>query len=623
MKLKRMQYILLAGILTAFLFNGCGKNAAEQNQESNASQELTEEGSPEDNNENKENTAAAEESSDEIEVREITEPEWEEQAVITLGETITIDGSGAEVKENIISISEGGSYEFNGTLADGMIYIETDEAVRLLLNGASITSTTGPAIYAYDSEEVWIETVKGTENVLADGEEYNKVYEESTSKDSTSSENAETSENTETSEDTEASEDTGKGTVFSNDDLIFAGNGTLTITGNYKHGICSDDSVYFQSGTCVLTAVKDGVHVNDAIVINGGDIQVEKANDGMESEGLLIVNGGRYTANAADDGLTCAGDVTINGGTVTVTACAEGVESKTNLIINGGTVEVTGTDDGLNGGTLVQINDGFVYSNISNGDGVDSNGELQINGGYVIALGGNAPEGGADCDNNSFIITGGILIATGGVNSAPTEASCTQAAVLLGAAAKGDTIGIKDAEGNTVFSFQVSKAYSNLLLSGSFLAENSSYTVYTGGTINGAETYQGYYADAEYEGGTESVTFTVDGMVVSAGGTAGMQGGMKGGMGGGMRGQMPENGEFPQNGETSENGEFPQNGDRPERGEMPEGMEPPTDGQMPEGMEPPTDGQMPEGLELPEGAQIPEDGMAPDNLQEAESDSTL
>lgn len=434
---------------------------------------------------------------------------WEQKAVITLESSITIEGSGAKTSDSMVVISEGGAYEISGTLEAGMIYVETDEAVKLILNGVNITNPNGPAIYVYDAEVTYIELAEGTENVLTDGTDYSEDY---------AKENA------------DGEMELGKATIFANDDLVFVGTGSLTVIGNYKHAICSDDMIYFESGSLTLSAVKDGVHVNDGICVDGGMIEVLTANDAMESEGAFVMNGGELILTASDDGVSVLGNLTVNDGTINISTCEEGLEAKNNLVINGGNIEIIGNDDGLNGGNLVQINGGFLYSNISNGDAIDSNGTLEINGGLVIALGGGEPEGGADCDQNEFIITGGTLIATGGTNSSPTESSCTQAAILLGSTSAGDEIAVKDSAGNVVFAFKVSKAYSNLLLTTGSIKSGESYTVYTGGTITGTDETYGYYESAQYEGGSESVSFTVDGMIVSAGGSVGMQGGgMRGG----------------------------------------------------------------------------------------------
>lgn len=466
----------------------------------------------------------------EIEALEL-KTDWNEQAKITLGDTVSIDGTGAEVSDNnTVTITDGGSYVISGELSDGMIQVDTEEEVKLILQGVSITNEDGPAIYVKEAKSCYIETAEGTENILSDGESY-----------------AET-------------EDKQKATIFSNDRLVLLGEGNLTVNGNYKHGICSDDEVYVVSGTYTITAVKDGIHTNNWISVEGGTVQITATDDGMQSKGPVALNGGTITIAAEDKGVTAYGDLTVNDGTIQISKCEEGLESKNDLTINGGTIEITGNDDGLNARTSITINGGILYAEMTAGDAIDSNGSMTITGGLILAFGAQMPEGGADCDMNEIKITGGTLIATGGTNSAPSESESSQISVLLGSASKGDMIGILDSDGNTVFAFEAPGNYSNMLLSTATIISDQDYTVYTGGTITG-DSYHGYYENGSYTGGTESISFTTDGMVISAGGTSNDMGGFGGG------GKMPEDGEKPQ---MPENGEKPQ---MPENGEMPQKQE--------------------------------------------------
>ena len=469
------------------------------------------------------------EEADDIEIEALElKTDWNEQAKIILGDTVSIDGTGAEVSDdNTVTITEGGSYVISGELSDGMIEVDTEEEVKLILQGVGITNEDGPAIYVKEAKSCYIETAEGTENILSDGESY-----------------AET-------------EDKQKATIFSNDRLVLLGEGSLTVNGNYKHGICSDTEVYVVSGTYTITAVKDGIHTNNWISVEGGKVQITATDDGMQSKGPVALNGGTITIAAEDKGVTAYGDLTVNDGTIQISKCEEGLESKNDLTINGGTTEITGNDDGLNARTSITINGGILYAEMTAGDAIDSNGSMTITGGLILAFGAQMPEGGADCDMNEIKITGGTLIATGGTNSAPSESESSQISVLLGSASKGDMIGILDSDGNTVFAFEAPGNYSNMLLSTATITSDQDYTVYTGGTITG-DSYHGYYENGSYTGGTESISFTTDGMVISAGGTSDDMGGFGGG------GKMPEDGEKPQ---MPENGEMPQ---KQEQGEMTE-----------------------------------------------------
>ena len=478
------------------------------------------------------------EEADDIEIEALElKTDWNEQAKIILGDTVSIDGTGAEVSDdNTVTITEGGSYVISGELSDGMIEVDTEEEVKLILQGVSITNEDGPAIYVKEAKSCYIETAEGTENILSDGESY-----------------AET-------------EDKQKPTIFSNDRLVLLGEGSLTVNGNYKHGICSDDEVYVVSGTYTITAVKDGIHTNNWISVEGGKVQITATDDGMQSKGPVALNGGTITIAAEDKGVTAYGDLTVNDGTIQISKCEEGLESKNDLTINGGTTEITGNDDGLNARTSITINGGILYAEMNAGDAIDSNGSMTITGGLILAFGAQMPEGGADCDMNEIKITGGTLIATGGTNSAPSESESSQISVLLGSASKGDMIGILDSDGNTVFAFEAPGNYSNMLLSTATITSDQDYTVYTGGTITG-DSYHGYYENGSCTGGTESISFTTDGMVISAGGTSNDMGGFGGG------GKMPEDGEKPQMPENGEKPQMPENGEMPqkqEQGEMTE-----------------------------------------------------
>ncbi|NLK79044.1 MAG: carbohydrate-binding domain-containing protein [Clostridiales bacterium] len=478
------------------------------------------------------------EEADDIEIEALElKTDWNEQAKIILGDTVSIDGTGAEVSDdNTVTITEGGSYVISGELSDGMIEVDTEEEVKLILQGVSITNEDGPAIYVKEAKSCYIETAEGTENILSDGESY-----------------AET-------------EDKQKATIFSNDRLVLLGEGSLTVNGNYKHGICSDDEVYVVSGTYTITAVKDGIHTNNWISVEGGKVQITATDDGMQSKGPVALNGGTITIAAEDKGVTAYGDLTVNDGTIQISKCEEGLESKNDLTINGGTTEITGNDDGLNARTSITINGGILYAEMNAGDAIDSNGSMTITGGLILAFGAQMPEGGADCDMNEIKITGGTLIATGGTNSAPSESESSQISVLLGSASKGDMIGILDSDGNTVFAFEAPGNYSNMLLSTATITSDQDYTVYTGGTITG-DSYHGYYENGSCTGGTESISFTTDGMVISAGGTSNDMGGFGGG------GKMPEDGEKPQMPENGEKPQMPENGEMPqkqEQGEMTE-----------------------------------------------------
>ncbi len=433
-----------------------------------------------------ENTVTSEQSATEnASIDLITE--WEAKASVTLGDKVKIDGDGISQDGDVLTITEGGAYSFTGTSDQICILVDTEDDVKIVLNGVAMTNATGPVIYGKNSNSIYIETAEGTTNVLSDGSDYD------------------------TDDDGKA---IGKATIFSKDDLIFLGSGSLEVTGNFKHGICSNDAIYFEGGTYDITAsVKDGVHANDLITVDDGTFTIDAASDDMESESDFVMNGGSITGSSDDEGL----------------------ESKNIMTINGGTIDLSIVDDGLNATSQIIINDGNIHITAYTGDAIDSNGAITINGGNIVAYGGAAPEGALDCDQQKILINGGTLVAVGDENS-PISEDSEQASVLLGSYTKGSVIALLDASGNEVYSFTLEDSKSNIVLSVAGLTSGETYTV----TVDG----------------TEDQNFTVDSMVISAGGSVGTMGGgpmggqdMNGDMGGGPQGDMSQNGDMPQMGQ--------------------------------------------------------------------------
>lgn len=423
------------------------------------------------------------------------------KTTITLGKEIQVEGSGATVSGDTITISQGGTYAFSGESDQVAVVVDTKQDVSIVLNGATMSNQQGSVIYGKQSKSITIETAEGTENTLSDGSSYSGDEEQ-------------------------------KAVISSNDDLIFTGEGSLTITGNYKHCISGDGSITFQGGTYDLTAtVKDGVHCNDAITVEDGTFTIFAVSDCMESEGDLTISGGALTGESQDEGLEGKNDITVNGGNISLTV----------------------TDDGLNAGNAVTIEEGEIEITATQGDAMDSNGSFTINGGKIVAYGGSAPEGALDCDNAQIAINGGTIIAVGDANSEISTDS-KQASVLLGQYNKGDVIAITTEDGDEIISFTLKEARSNVIVSSEKLSQGATYKV----MVNDSEDR----------------AFTVDSTVVSAGGSANVMGGGKmGGMGQngkmqrseGMDGEAPQDGQFPGK---------PSQGDM-SQGEPPEGMQAP------------------------------------------------
>lgn len=253
----------------------------------------------------------------------------------------------------------------------------------------------------------------------------------------------------------------------------------------------------------------------------------------------LVSGSGQNADYANPKAIKSEGDLTVNNGTITVRTSqdgGEGLESKLILTINGGEIDAQTHDDAINAAKSIVINGGKIYCYSSGNDGIDSNDTLTANGGVVISSGTSSPEEGFDCDRNTFKITGGILIGTGGLSSSPTASVCTQRSLLYGGSGtSGQIFHIQHTDGHDILTYMIPRPYTQmtLLFSSGTLTANTDYTIYTGGTVSGGSEFHGLYDGASYTGGTVVNTFTTGSMVTTVGNTGGGPGGGGGGRPGG------------------------------------------------------------------------------------------
>lgn len=281
-----------------------------------------------------------------------------------------------------LEITKDGVYKLTGSITDGQITINTSGNVKLILNNVSITNTTGPAINVIDAKNVYIELV---------------------------------GENTITSTTTEDLD----GAIYSKSDLFLEGDGTLNVTSNYD-GIVSKDDLTIYSGIYVINSDDDGIRGKDSVTINNGNFTIKSTGTAIKStndqeKGNVTINGGTFIITSKKDGIHANGLLEINNGTFDITA-VEGLEA-TYVKINDGTINISASDDGINAtnksteySVTIEINGGNITIKMGQGDtdGLDSNGNIYINGG-TLNITGNSP---FDYDGEAKY-TGGKMIING------------------------------------------------------------------------------------------------------------------------------------------------------------------------------------------------------------------
>lgn len=295
--------------------------------------------------------------------------------------------------------------------------------------------------------------------------------------------------------------------------------------------VAADDYIRVRTGNINITgAASDGIHANDAFIADGGTINITASKDGIEAEeGYVIINGGKFTLNTVDKGIRTSYEgtdvaitpyININGGSVTVNSSnGEGIESKSNITINTGNLVVTAADDAFNAEKAIYINGGYIYASSSANDAVDANGTITVTGGRIVAIGASGPEAGFDCDARQFKVTGGTIVGIAGATSAPTAAVSTVRSVVMGGGSAG-IIHIEAADGTEALTFQAPKAYQTLLFTSGKLKANTTYNVYTGGSVSSGINFKGLFSGGTYTKGTKaSTTFTASDILTKVGGS--------------------------------------------------------------------------------------------------------
>ena len=180
-----------------------------------------------------------------------------------------------------------------------------------------------------------------------------------------------------------------------------------------------------------------GIKADGALTVNGGVFTLDTADDAVHGGGDATIAGGEWTIRTGDDGIHADAATVIRAGTILIPYCYEGVEGQS-VTIDGGTLDITAYDDGINaaGGAdgsgtgfgygkqdqfaadescFIIINNGTITI-VSDGDSIDSNGTLTVNGGTLnLTCNGN---GNTAIDTNgTFANNGGAITTNDGSES--------------------------------------------------------------------------------------------------------------------------------------------------------------------------------------------------------------
>ena len=380
-----------------------------------------------------------------------------------------------------------------------------------------------------------------------------------------------------------------KGVLTSDGNVVFFGDGDITVNGEKKHGLKVDGVVGIEGGTVRIniaeTAEGNGISADDAFLMNGGYLFIfAKGNVyGEESKGIKVngresdnpmgwveINGGYIEIESVGKGITAGFEadedgetedtsddpdpiLTINGGVVKIRSTGtpyeisdeeslspEGLEAKDKLFINGGIVEVSATDDAINAGSSIEINGGYVFAVSRGDDGIDSNGTIVFNGGTAVIIGAGGMGLGIDCDSdNNIKYNGGTLIGIGGGNNAPVSGNMISFSFDM----SGSSFVLQSEEGDVIAAYTLpsSKTQNNVVVMSESLEKGKTYNVVVDADIESDGVFNGLsLGDTSVSGGT--VTYSEVASSIASGYHYSMGRGMKGGgmpFNGGERPERP------------------------------------------------------------------------------------
>lgn len=380
----------------------------------------------------------------------------------------TGSSDGYEIDGTHLAIKSAGTYSLSGSCADGSIEVKKGTTgVTLILNGLELDSADTAPISCNKSTEVTIVAADSSVNALSDSAENND----------------------------DEYPDNENAVIKCKDgsNVTLCGTGTINITANGKNGIKSGAATG-EEGDASLTIKELTLNIS------------AKVNDAINAEQLLNIESGTLNISAADDAVHC--DLVLNigadgtdGPTIDIAECYEGLEAA-ELNVLSGNISILSSDDCLNAANsdlgsydfAMNISGGTINAYSSEGDGFDSNGDLNISGGIIAVWTANRADNQPLDADGTLNISGGTVLAAGGSSGMELNINTEQAYVTFSASgqliSKGNVVSIKSSDGGELHSAAASCDAAYAFFSSAELESGSSYSLYAGDSSAAASTAQ-------------------------------------------------------------------------------------------------------------------------------------
>ncbi len=212
---------------------------------------------------------------------------------------ITGETDGVVIDGQMVTITAEGTYIFSGTLSEGQIVVDADNAkVQIVFDNVDITCASSAAVYVKSAEKVFVTLAEGSQNTLRNTDEYVAIDDNNID-----------------------------AVIFAKSDLTLNGTGSLTIISAEGHGIVSKDDLKITGGTYDITAAGHALSGKDSVRIADGTFILTAEKDGIHAEnaddeekGYIYIADGDFTITSDGDGMDASNIVQIEDGTLDITA---------------------------------------------------------------------------------------------------------------------------------------------------------------------------------------------------------------------------------------------------------------------------------------------------------------
>ncbi len=256
-----------------------------------------------------------------------------------------------------------------------------------------------------------------------------------------------------------------------------------------------------------------GIKADGEVEISGGEFIITSTDDCIHAADVDI-DGGTFNLKSDDDGIHADSNVEIENSDIDISYSYEGIEGSV-IEIEGGNIRVVAADDGFNaagdsGSSMnpmqadysceINVSGGYIHID-ANGDGVDSNGNVNQSGGTIIVFGPVSGGNSALDYGGKYTVSGGTLLALGSQGMAQSVTGEGVNVLAFTYSCPADTLNaITDKNGNSIIGFRSPKGFATVVFASDRIKDGEAYSVYSDGNFS-TEDKNGVWIDGTYTKG--------------------------------------------------------------------------------------------------------------------------